>query len=868
MKGFWSRDIVLFVMGLILGLAFIGCGGGGGGGGSTDDEIDDGVRTITVSGMAVSGAPVVGTVNIKDSTNPAKTSYSAINSDGSYSLNITSEWKSPFLLWVNGLANNQSVKMLSSFAIDDENEKIVNITPLTNTIVASAIGKNIADIDPETESIPDSATVEAIKDIVQEALEQVFAVFGLDTSFDLFETPIDELGSGSDQMFDVISFSTDGSSNIVVTSKEDDAITVSIDQSGDVTGDITQIANTAASSKVALEQIQEIMGFYFGLYETSRPDETTLTSQLKPYMAEGYLNSGYNRDDIINLWANDDKSGIIVGAESLVSCSIYRAMKSHTYGIRSINEIKDNYSKGLWVNVDFIFNGVRYNNWSTSFVKTGEGDWLWYGNRRPMRNGGRVRARGWKKLYSAGVTTCDTGLHIYTNDVGNLASDMGITNQAIFNPVMPAEEIDGENTNCLRMARKDDGFSTEYGITNVSSDFNQHLFRARVNGGLDLTELASQDTKEFVFIGLDDSDNPIGAWISLIGEAPLPVSELEVNDAEYFPVIIGPQSFTEIDFEGENSIQWQLPANGNLFASWSGFAWRDENGNYQEISINNPFWYEPGDLFSWTTDIFDPSSMAGIVQRAYISTELFEKANHRRYKTEKIFQPWVEEFVSISGGELVFDVEHAYAAENLSDRIDTAVKTRDVTVTRLEATVTIESASKVGDEVDVRTEIKLSYQPDEYYYESDNDKDYFEVKIRILYENDGKLHLGGGVWGSISEDGTVEYEIPNATGDFPFWEEIATTQSHTYAVEYDESSDSFKIEYDGYISTIDMSTFETFDPADFKEARIRTRISNVEMEGDQGQMKTHIDNVMINGQFYEDFTDGFTINKWDVNAYE
>ncbi len=40
------------------------------------------------------------------------------------------------------------------------------------------------------------------------------------------------------------------------------------------------------------------------------------------------------------------------------------------------------------------------------------------------------------------------------------------------------------------------------------------------------------------------------------------------------------------------------------------------------------------------------------------------------------------------------------------------------------------------------------------------------------------------------------------------------------------------------------------------------------MEGDQGQMKTHIDNVMINGQFYEDFTDGFTINKWDVNAYE
>jgi len=129
------------------------------------------------------------------------------------------------------------------------------------------------------------------------------------------------------------------------------------------------------------------------------------------------------------------------------------------------------------------------------------------------------------------------------------------------------------------------------------------------------------------------------------------------------------------------------------------------------------------------------------------------------------------------------------------------------------------------------------------------------------------LHLGGGPWGSSSEDG-LEYEMPDPIGDFPFWEEIGTTQSHIYAVEYDESTDSLKIEYDGYVSTFDMSAIEAFDPADFKEARIRTRIRDIELEGDNGQMKVRIDNVKVNGQLYDDFNDGFENNKWDVNAYE
>ncbi len=84
MEGFKRRRIFISLATvLVLSLALFGCGGGGGGGGGGGTP-----QSITITGKAVAGLPVVGTINIKDSSNPVKTSFSAINSDGSYTLDI------------------------------------------------------------------------------------------------------------------------------------------------------------------------------------------------------------------------------------------------------------------------------------------------------------------------------------------------------------------------------------------------------------------------------------------------------------------------------------------------------------------------------------------------------------------------------------------------------------------------------------------------------------------------------------------------------------------------------------------------------------------------------------------------------------
>jgi len=60
-------------------LVMSACGGGGDGGGAASPS-------STVSGTAAAGAPIVGTVTIKDSTTPtAQTKTVTIEADGKYS---------------------------------------------------------------------------------------------------------------------------------------------------------------------------------------------------------------------------------------------------------------------------------------------------------------------------------------------------------------------------------------------------------------------------------------------------------------------------------------------------------------------------------------------------------------------------------------------------------------------------------------------------------------------------------------------------------------------------------------------------------------------------------------------------------------
>ena len=122
---------------MVLGFILAGCGGGGGA-----------VSSQVVSGTAAVGTPLSGQVSLKDSSTPALQKTTAISSDGSFAIDVTS-MKAPFVLQAAGSANG-TVYKLHSFA---EETGTANINPLSDVIVASAAGvDNPADVFEKSDS--------------------------------------------------------------------------------------------------------------------------------------------------------------------------------------------------------------------------------------------------------------------------------------------------------------------------------------------------------------------------------------------------------------------------------------------------------------------------------------------------------------------------------------------------------------------------------------------------------------------------------------------------------------------------------------------------------------------------------------------
>ena len=115
---------------MLLSIVIVACGGGGGG--STP-------ASTTITGTAAAGAPIVGTVTIKDSSTPAKDKFVTIAADGKYTIDV-SGLTAPFMLRADGAVGGRTYSLYSAAASADVNGTI-NITPLTDLIVANIAGQ-------------------------------------------------------------------------------------------------------------------------------------------------------------------------------------------------------------------------------------------------------------------------------------------------------------------------------------------------------------------------------------------------------------------------------------------------------------------------------------------------------------------------------------------------------------------------------------------------------------------------------------------------------------------------------------------------------------------------------------------------------
>ncbi len=159
-------------------LILAGCGGGGGGAAGAAGSI------TTIGGKAAAGAPIVGTVSAKDSKGtlfgPA-----TIDVTGAYTLNVTGG-VAPFILEATGVtAGTGNQAIYHSFADSTTMSGNINITPLTEMVVAQATLQSPAAfyISCSTSCVPPTSTqVNTAQTAVNGSLGNLFAQFNVPTT--------------------------------------------------------------------------------------------------------------------------------------------------------------------------------------------------------------------------------------------------------------------------------------------------------------------------------------------------------------------------------------------------------------------------------------------------------------------------------------------------------------------------------------------------------------------------------------------------------------------------------------------------------------------------------------------------------------
>jgi hypothetical protein len=275
-----------------LSLWLLGCGGGGG-----DSTPPPPPASITLSGVAATGLPLIGTVTLKDARGVTRST--AIGVNGSYAID-TSGLTAPLVLRAEGSVSGQRYVIHSATSSADTSATL-NITPLTDLIVANVAGQvaqryfdngNFAGLT-RAEIDTESAALKA-------RLLPVLQAMQVDAAIDLMRTPFTPLSSALDQALDVIRVSLDPIANRATITNLINQLAIVDDLAvrAAAEGAVPPLPATGMSTAAAdLLAVRQSMTDFFALFRTTLPAAGAVSAKLTAdFLFDGRLRDGFSQD--------------------------------------------------------------------------------------------------------------------------------------------------------------------------------------------------------------------------------------------------------------------------------------------------------------------------------------------------------------------------------------------------------------------------------------------------------------------------------------------------------------------------------------------------------------------------------------------
>jgi hypothetical protein len=268
------------------------CGGGGGGGDAaagTGGNGDGSQSSLQISGVAAVGAPLVGTVTVKDALGATRTYQIGIN--GSYTADVTG-MTAPFVFRAEGTANGTRASVHSVATAADANGHI-NITQLTDLVVSNIAGQLAQNYFDRFEqagnsALADPALVAAEVDKLREKLLPVLAALGVEASIDLLHGTFTPAVDPIDKALDVIRVSYDTTANTATISNVVNGITVQDNlavPAAAETAPATLSATNVAAAVSDQDAVRQVLANFTAKFAAGLPAAADLT----PLMTSNFL---------------------------------------------------------------------------------------------------------------------------------------------------------------------------------------------------------------------------------------------------------------------------------------------------------------------------------------------------------------------------------------------------------------------------------------------------------------------------------------------------------------------------------------------------------------------------------------------------